>query len=43
MPLVVQFAATRCWAVVLFANGVFDETIQDQKSRKERFGDEDVM
>lgn len=31
----VQFAAIAVLAVVLFANGVFDETIQELKSRKE--------
>lgn len=31
----VQFAAITMLAVVLFANGVFDETIQELKSRKE--------
>ncbi len=31
----VQFAAIAVLAVVLFANGVFDETIQELKSRTE--------
>lgn len=31
----VQFAAIAVLAVVLFANGVFDGTIQELKSRKE--------
>ena len=31
----VQLAAIAVLAVVLFANGVFDETIQEIKSRKE--------
>lgn len=31
----VQFVAIAVLAVVLFANGVFDETIQELKSRKE--------
>lgn len=31
----VQFTAIAVLAVVLFANGVFDETIQELKSRKE--------
>lgn len=31
----VQFVAIAVLAVVLFANGVFDETIQEIKSRKE--------
>lgn len=31
----VQFAAIAVLTVVLFANGVFDETIQELKSRKE--------
>lgn len=31
----VQFAAIAVLAVVLLANGVFDETIQELKSRKE--------
>lgn len=31
----VQLAAIAVLAVVLFANGVFDETIQELKSRKE--------
>ncbi len=37
----VQFAAIAVLAVVLFANGVFDETIQELKSRR-RFGDENT-
>lgn len=31
----VPFAAIAVLAVILFANGVFDETIQELKSRKE--------